>query len=140
MKHLLLTAAAGILAALPTIASAHDPAAPLETTEQIFERDLPNVPGKKFIALEVLYPPGGASPAHTHPASSFIYAYVLSGTIVSAVDEEEPRAYRAGEGWYEIPGAHHRVSRNASKTEPAKLLAIFVLASDERELLTPDDH
>jgi quercetin dioxygenase-like cupin family protein len=88
--------------------------------------------------FEVLYGPGEASPSHTHPKSAFIYAYVLSGEIVSAVDGEEPRIYRAGEGWYEVPGAHHRVSRNASKTEPAKLLAIFVMDPAERQLVTPD--
>ena len=104
----------------------------------LFEHELPNVPGKSLVALEVLYAPGGASPSHTHPKSAFIYAYVLSGEIVSAVDNEEPRVYRVGEGWYEVPGAHHRVSRNASTTEPAKLLAIFVMNPSEKQVVFPD--
>ena len=45
---------------------------------------------------------------------------------------------RAGESWYENPGSHHRVSRNASATEPAKLLAVFVVDTDEKTLTTPD--
>jgi quercetin dioxygenase-like cupin family protein len=123
-----------------TLSSAHaDGSARLqETVNRIFERELPNIAGKSLIALEVLYPPGAASPSHTHPKSAFIYAHVLSGEIISAVDEEKPRVYQPGEGWHEIPGAHHRVSRNASKTKPAKLLAIFILDSGERQLVVPD--
>jgi quercetin dioxygenase-like cupin family protein len=109
-----------------------------ETATPIFKHELPNVPGKSLIAVEVEYPPGAASPSHTHAKSAFIYAYVLSGKIESAVDDEEPRIYRAGESWHEVPGAHHRVSRNASETEPAKLLAIFVLDPDEQKVTFPD--
>ena len=109
-----------------------------ETATPIFKHELPNVPGKSLIAVEVEYPPGAASPSHTHAKSAFIYAYVLSGEIISAVDDEKPRVYRAGESWYEAPGAHHRVSRNASDTQPAKLLAIFVLDPDEQKVTFPD--
>ena len=108
------------------------------TATAIFERELPNVPGKSLLAVEVVYPPGGASPAHRHPGSAFIYAYVVSGEIVSAVNDERPRIYRAGESFYEAPGAHHRVSRNASETKPAKLLAVFVKNSGKEQLVFPD--
>lgn len=119
------------ITALP--AGAHGP----ETVTPLFKRALPNVPGKALIAVEVSFPPGAASPAHTHPKSAFIYAYVLSGEIVSAVGDEQPRLYRAGESWYEDPGARHTVARNASKDKPAKLLAVFVTDRDDRELVLP---
>src|SRR5688572_13972478 len=109
-----------------------------ETATPIFKHELPNVPGKSLVAVEVEYPPGAASPSHTHAKSAFIYAYVLSGEIISAVDDEQTRVYRAGESWYEAPGAHHRVSRNASDTQPAKLLAIFVLDPGEQKVTFPD--
>lgn len=115
-------------------------AGPRSTATPIFERDLPNVPGKSLLAVEVDYPPGGGSPPHRHPASSFIYAYVVSGAIVSAVDDERPRVYRAGESFYEAPGAHHRISRNASTTRPAKLLAVFVKDSGKAALVLPDSR
>jgi quercetin dioxygenase-like cupin family protein len=111
---------------------------PRSKATPIFERDLPNVPGKSLLAVEVDYPPGGGSPPHRHPASSFIYAYVVSGAIVSAVDDERPRVYRAGESFYEAPGAHHRISRNASTTRPAKLLAVFIKDSGKAPLVLPD--
>jgi quercetin dioxygenase-like cupin family protein len=109
-----------------------------ETITPLFKGALPNAPGKALIAVEVAYPPGAASPPHRHPKSAFVYAYVLSGEIVSAVDDEKPRVYRAGESWHEAPGAHHTVSRNASKDKPAKLLAVFVADEGQRELVFPD--
>jgi quercetin dioxygenase-like cupin family protein len=49
-----------------------------------------------------------------------------AGSIVSKVDEGPEHTFRAGEAWWEPTGAHHRVSRNASSTEPATLLAIYI--------------
>ena len=104
---------------------AHDSEA--ETVTKNFEAAIPNIPGKSLIAVEVDYAPGAASPSHTHAKSAFIYAYVISGAIELKVNDGETRIYRAGESWSEPPGAIHSISRNASKTEPAKLLAVFVL-------------
>ena len=89
-----------------------------------FSHPISNVPGKSLVAVEVSYPPSGASAPHRH--SAFVYAYVVSGQIVSQVEGQPERIYRAGESWYETPGAHHLISRNASITEPAKLLAVFI--------------
>lgn len=104
----------------------------------VYQHELPNVPGKALLAAEVLFPPGAAAPPHTHPKSAFIYAYVVSGEVISAVDDEKPRVYRAGESWHEAPGAHHPVTRNPSETTPAKLLVIFVADPGERQLVFPD--
>ena len=115
--------------------AAHDGQAEIVTKN--FEATVPNIPGKSLIALEVNYAPGAASPPHTHAKSSFIYAYVISGTIESKVNDGETRIYRAGESWSEPPGATHSISRNASRTEPAKLLAVFVLDTHDNPLTTP---
>jgi quercetin dioxygenase-like cupin family protein len=108
-----------------------------ETVTKKFERAVPNIPGKSLVAVEVDYAPGAASPSHTHAKSAFIYAYVISGAIESKVNDGETRIYRAGEGWSEPPGATHSISRNASKTESAKLLAVFVLDTNDNPLTTP---
>ena len=108
-----------------------------ETVTKNFGATIPNIPGKSLIALEVNYAPGAASPSHTHAKSSFIYAYVISGAIESKVNDGETRIYRAGESWSEPPGATHSISRNASRTEPAKLLAVFVLDTNDKALTTP---
>ncbi len=125
-------AALAIATAMP--AAAHGPG---ETVTPQFERAIPTIPGKSLVALVVDYAPGGASPSHTHAKSAFIFAYVLAGEIESKVNDGPARVYRAGESWYEDPGAIHSVSRNASKTEPAKLLAVFVVDRDDRALVTP---
>ena len=98
----------------------------------VFERAIPNIEGKRMVAVIVSYPPGGRSAAHHHAPSAFIYAHVLSGAIRSQVDDEPAKVYRVGEGFYEAPGSHHRISENASDTDPASLLAVFVVDSKER--------
>jgi len=104
----------------------------------VYEHALPNVPGKSIKSVLVEYGPGGKSPAHTHPKSAFIYATVLAGAIRSQVNDGPATVYRAGESFSELPGDHHVVSENASKTEPAKLLAVFVVDTDEKNLTTND--
>jgi quercetin dioxygenase-like cupin family protein len=107
-----------------------------ETVTTNFEHAIPNIPGKSVVAQVVDYAPGGASPSHEHAKSAFIYAYVVSGAIESQVNDGPKRVYRAGESFLEEPGSLHRVSRNASKTEPAKLLAVFVVDTNDKALTT----
>lgn len=115
-------------------ANAHEGA---EVVKPNFARTISNIPGKSLIAVEVEYAPGAASPSHTHANSAFIYAYVVSGAIESQVNDGPKHVFQAGDSWYEDPGARHLVSRNFSKTEPAKLLAVFVVDSNDKELTTP---
>jgi quercetin dioxygenase-like cupin family protein len=112
--------------------------APAVKISKIFDRELPNVPGKSMRAVLVEYGPGAASPSHRHPASAFIYATVLEGEIRSKVNDAPDHVYKAGETWTEVPGDHHQVSANASATKPARLLAIFVVDTMEQEILIPD--
>ena len=127
-----LVIAALALGGSPAIAQNRDQVRP------VFEHALPNVEGKRIVAVVVSYPPGGRSPAHRHAASAFIYAYVLSGAIRSQVGDEPAKVYHAGEGFYEMPGSHHRISENASDKESASLLAVFVVDSKDDPLTTPD--
>ncbi|WP_018096221.1 cupin domain-containing protein [Sinorhizobium meliloti] len=124
------------LAALSfTAASAGD--RPAGKVTVVFDHVLPNVPGKSMRGVLVEYGPGGGSPAHTHPKSAFIYATVLEGAIRSSVNGSPEKVYQVGENFYEDPGSRHQVSANASDTEPARLLAVFVLDTEETELTTP---
>ena len=98
-----------------------------------------NVPGKSLETVTVSYPPGGKSAAHHHAKSAFIMAYVISGAIRSQVEGEPARVYNAGETWSEAPGAHHTISENASATEPAELIAVFLVDTGDGPLTTDDD-
>jgi quercetin dioxygenase-like cupin family protein len=99
---------------------------------------LTNIPGKSLEAVTVSYPPGAKSGAHHHANSAFIMAYVISGAILSQVEGEPARVYHAGETWKEAPGAHHTISENASATDPAELLAVFLIDTGDGPLTTDD--
>ncbi len=109
-----------------------------ETVTVAADEPIPNVPGKRLVAHVVDYLPGGGSAPHRHARSAFIYAYVISGEIRSQVDSEPARVYRAGEAWFERPGAYHRVSANASDTKPARLLAVLIVDAADKQLVIPD--
>jgi quercetin dioxygenase-like cupin family protein len=138
MKRVMLTGSFGLgltalaLGASPVLAQTG------EQVKPVFEHILPNAEGKSMVAVVVTYPPGGKSSAHHHAQSAFVYAHVLSGAIRSKVDDEPAKVYRVGQGFYEVPGAHHWISENASDREPASLLAVFVVDSDDKPLTIPD--
>jgi quercetin dioxygenase-like cupin family protein len=104
----------------------------------VFAQALPNAPGKQLTSILVEYAPGGRSAPHHHHESAAIFAYVVSGTVRSKVNDGETQTYEAGQFWYEPPGASHSVSENASTTEPASILAVIV--ADEGAELTKYDQ
>jgi len=128
-----------LLAAFLTAAgpSALAATAPATRSSVVFDRPLPNVPGKSLRGVLVEYGPGGASPAHTHAPSAFIYATVLEGAMRSKVGDGPERTFHVGENFYENPGDRHGFSANASATAPAKLLAVFVVDTAETVLTVP---
>jgi quercetin dioxygenase-like cupin family protein len=129
----------GMVAALlaSSVGTAHG-ASDGSTVSTTFSGQIPNIPGKSLTTVTVSYAPGGSSTGHRHPATAYIWAYVIEGAILSQVEGEPAHVYRAGESFTENPGAHHMRSENASKTKPAKLLAVFVVNTSEKELVTPD--
>ena len=91
----------------------------------LMQQALPDIPGKELTAVMVSYAPGGKSAAHRHAGD--VFAFVVSGSIRSENSATGPaRVYQAGEAFFEPAGSTHLVSENASTTEPAKLLAVFV--------------
>jgi quercetin dioxygenase-like cupin family protein len=135
LRVLLLSAAAALFAPM---VMAQGTIAPGAKVSVVFDHELPNVPGKSMRTVLVEYAPGAGSPSHRHPTSAFIYARVLEGAIRSKVNDEPERTYQTGQSWTEKPGDHHQVSKNASATEPAKLLAIFVVDTSDRQIVIPD--
>ena len=126
-----------VLTAIGVVAPAVAADEARETIVPAFEHPIANAPGKKMTALIVSYAPGAKTPAHRH-GQSFVVGYVLEGSIRSRVDDGEVRVYKAGESWTEMPGARHQVSENASTTEPARLLAVFVSDTKAKDLFTHD--
>jgi quercetin dioxygenase-like cupin family protein len=106
----------------------------------VYQHELPNVPGKSIKGVLVEYGPGGYSPGHTHPKSAFIYAPAIEGAIRSKVNDGPVTVYEAGQSFSKLPGDRHGVSANASETQPAKLLAVFVVDTNETELTIPFEN
>jgi quercetin dioxygenase-like cupin family protein len=97
-------------------------------------KDLAGVPGKELSMITVDYQPGESSPAHTHHAQALLY--VLEGSVVMQVKGQAPVILTPGQTWYEGPDDVHVVSRNASKSAPAKYLVVLV-KDKGAPLLTP---
>lgn len=127
-----LAGAAGLFHAAP--AAAHEPVE--ETASLKFTQALPNAPGKTFSTLVVDFAPGAKARPHRH-GQAFVYAYVLKGAVRSALDDGSPTTYRTGDNWFEPPGARHPLTENASRTQAARLLVVFV-ANTGDALKTPD--
>jgi len=122
---------AAVLGGRARTATAQISGRPVTSTE-ILRHDLPNVTGKQVVIVSIEYAPGAGSPRHRHPGPAF--GYVARGTIVSEIGTAPPTTYTEGETWYEPPESVLSISRNASGTEPARLIVFFV--ADRKEVLT----
>ena len=116
----------------PLCSNAAAAGSPLDKVEPIGSYALPNVPGKRVTIVRVFYGPGGFTRAHRHAGS--VTAYVTKGEIRSQLAGGVVETFKVGQSFFEPPGAVHLVSANASMTEPAELIAVFV--ADEGAQLT----
>lgn len=113
------------------------PGQPAAPRPPVFKHDLPNITMDDWevTVTYVDYAPGRVGGAHKHPG--FVLAYVLQGAVVTKISEQGPeKTYTVGQMFYEQPGATHEVSKNASQTEPARLLAM-IFAKKGSTLTTP---
>ena len=94
-------------------------------------------PERQLTLVEGVYPPGQGSPPHLH--ANGVMAFVVSGSIASKVGDGPEHVFRAGDAWWEPVGAIHYVSRNASVSEEARLLAIYIAPPEasEADLIRP---
>jgi len=148
LRPLLLATIAGLACAfaigktLPLVSSAVSAAieplcmsasgSTIDVVEPIGSYALPNVPGKRVTIVRVFYGPGGFTPPHRHSGS--VTAYITKGEIRSQLGGGPVETFKVGQSFFEPPGSTHMVSANASATEPAELIAVFV--ADEGARLT----
>jgi quercetin dioxygenase-like cupin family protein len=134
-KHFASTLIA-LIAAFAVVAVASEPQQ--ETVSPQFAHAIPNIAGKTLTSVMVSFSPGAKATPHRH-GDAFVYAYVLSGTVRSQINDEPAKVYQAGQDWYEPPGSHHVVAENVSATDSAMLLVIFV-ANTGDALEIPDQY
>jgi quercetin dioxygenase-like cupin family protein len=105
-------------------ASAASSPASADVIQILSQQSLAGRTGTDVTILTVDYPPGGSTPPHEHPATT--YAYGLQGSVVSKLDDGPTQTFTKGQMWTEQPHDHHMISKNASSTEPAKLLVLMI--------------
>ncbi len=123
-----LVAVLALVAIAPHV-QAHGPESHV-TVKPLLQQPLPNVEGKTFTVARVEFGPGVTSTPHRH-GQAFVFAYVAKGAVRSQLEGGEAKTYETGESWTEQPGAHHILTQNASKTEPAVLIVTFVAPKGE---------
>ncbi|CEL04910.1 Putative Cupin domain protein [Aspergillus calidoustus] len=108
---------------------AYNPDSPAATTTIVYQYKLVNCPGKTIVGSLIEYPPNGATPPHRHGGAS-VSAYGIRGSILNKMNDAPMKVVEQGGSWYEAPGCHHRISANASATEPAAFFVTFLVDSD----------
>ena len=119
-----LLAAAAVTSPDEVASAQPRPAPGSSTRREVIKQALPGEPQRELSLIEVTYAPGAGSSPHLH--ANGVMAFVVSGAVASKVNDGPEQTFHAGEAWWEPPGAVHRVSHNASSTEPATVLAIYV--------------
>ena len=140
-SHVLVAGAAAGLSALvmwlgaaQVTPSTAQPAA--SGVQQILSRPLADVPGREVRMILIERASATASPPHRHPGHH-TFGYVLEGTYEFAVDRQAPRLLKAGDTFYEAPGAVHSTSRNASADQRLKII-VFMVADQKNPTTVPE--
>lgn len=111
---------------------------PATATRVISCEELAHVPGKSITTTTVEFPPNAYTPKHRHPGS--VTVYVLNGRIRSQLGGGPVGEFGVGDSFFEPSGAIHLFAENASVTEPAEILAIFVADQNCGPLIIYDDQ
>jgi quercetin dioxygenase-like cupin family protein len=140
-SHVLVAGSAAGLAALATWQgatlvrpSAAQPAP--AGVQQILSQPLSDVPGREVRMSLIDRAPASASPPHRHPGHH-TFGYVIEGTYEFAIDRQAPRLLKAGDTFYEPPGAIHSTSRNPSTDQRVKIL-VFMVADQKNPTTVPE--
>jgi quercetin dioxygenase-like cupin family protein len=95
-----------------------------QQVNRLFTKQLPEAPGKKIEVITVNYAPGAVDAIHRHDAHAVVY--VLDGEVEMQVRGGTLQRLGPGQVFYESPEDIHTVSRNVSKTKPAKFVVFFI--------------
>jgi len=111
---------------------------PFPRVQRVLTQSLDDLPGREVRMEVVTFPPASVSPPHRHPGHVFVY--VLDGAIESALDDQPPVRYQTGDSFYEPAGGLHRITRNTSDSDPARVLAVMLVHEGERSTRLDTEH
>jgi quercetin dioxygenase-like cupin family protein len=109
-------------------------AAHAQEVSTLLTKKLPEEPGKVIQVITVNYAPGAVDAIHRHDAH--VVAYVVEGEVEMQLRGGTLQRLGPGQVFYESPKDVHTVSRNASKTKPAKFV-VFFIKNEGAPILTP---
>ena len=124
-------------AAVPQQASQQPPAAPpaMRGIASLIHESLGDVGDSDGTMLILTLRPGNVSTPHRH--SGPVFAYVLEGRVQNQVEPEDPKTYSAGDYWFE-PAMHvHRLMKNLSDADQARVLVFMVTPKGKPAGLPP---
>jgi quercetin dioxygenase-like cupin family protein len=90
----------------------------------LLDKGLPDIPNKEARAFISEDPPGNTSPPHRH--DTYVFVYILKGSVINQIAGYDPVTLKAGEGFYESPTDVHLRFDNASTTEPLRYLVFAI--------------
>ena len=96
----------------------------------------PRPPDAKVTTVEVTLEPGQASHPHRHPGA--VFGYVLEGEYEWAIDDRPAKTLKPGDTFYEPTGCLHRVSKNPSAKNKARVLAVVLHPHDAKDIVIPE--
>jgi len=94
------------------------------------------LPGWETRLYLIEYPPGADGSGHHHPVVGL--GYMLSGTILSAFAEDEVVSIKEGQSFVDAAHQVHRVSRNASPTEPLRFVIAYTVREGDPVTVQPE--
>ena len=116
--------AVALLCLMTGTAMAQQPAVAQDKVTSLMSKDLTESPGKEVLVITVEHAPGASSAIHRHNAHAFVY--VLEGSAVMQLRGGQQVTLTPGQTFYEGPDDVHVVDRNASSTQPARLLVLLI--------------
>ena len=142
VSYLLVAGAAAIVSSGGTLGIVHfgSPAAAqtaTNVTKDLMIQPLADLPGREVRITLLDRDPGNASPAHHHPGHH-TFGYVVEGSYELGINGQPTRMLKAGDTFYEPPGAIHSVSRNASPDKRLKIVVFMV--ADQKNPSTVAEH
>jgi len=98
---------------------------PANATTELLVQPLSDIPGREVRITLLDRDPGNSSPPHHHPGHH-TFGYVVEGNYELGINGQPTRMLKAGDTFYEPPGAIHSTSRNASPDKRLKIVVFMV--------------
>jgi len=129
-SHLMVAVGVALASSVTTLGVVHSGLSavaqtPANATTELLVQPLSDIPGREVRITLLDRDPGNSSPPHHHPGHH-TFGYVVEGNYELGINGQPTRMLKAGDTFYEPPGAIHSTSRNASPDKRLKIVVFMV--------------